>query len=206
MLRRFSRRPLSGARSDLAVAKFGEHGRVALAGEDGVEHAQAADSVELGENVVQAHIHQVERPLPLANVRGGHLEVILAQAVEAAPLADGLGWDEAGTQQAVAVEHGVPLAVAHVALAPREVARVRAMEEGDLEARALEQVVDGNPVHAGGFHGHGLDVLLFEPLAERAQLAAEGAKGLDRGLRPWRPRAGWRPGRARQSRAEYDQS
>jgi len=73
-----------------------------------------------------------------------------------------------------AVQHGVPLAVAHVALAPRQIARVGTVKERDFEAVGLEQVVDGDPIDAGGFHGDGVDLVLGEPRAQRAQ-RSEGA-------------------------------
>ena len=164
----------------LRCAQRGEHGGVALPGEDGLDDPQSAHPVELAQDVVEAHIHQIQGALHVQEVRGGHREVILAQPVEAAQLADRLLGDEARAQQPVTMQHGVPLAVAHVALAPRQIARVRAVEERDLEAGRLEQVVDGDPIDAGRFHRDGVDLVLGEPRAQGAQLAGEGAKGFDR--------------------------
>jgi hypothetical protein len=77
------------------------------------------------------------------------------------------------------MEHGVPLAIAHVALAARQVAGMGPMEEGDLETRGLKLVVHADPINAGGFHGHGTDLVLRKPLAQGAQFAGEGAKDFD---------------------------
>ena len=66
-----------------------------------------------------------------------------------------------GLVQPVAVEHGMPLAVEHIALAARHVASVRAIKDGDLKALALQQVVDRNPINARRFHGHFGDLMLF---------------------------------------------
>jgi len=120
--------------------------------------------------MVQTHIHQIERPLHVGQVRPGHRKVILAQAVKAAQFADRLWRDKAGTEQTVAVEHGVPLAVGDIAFAPGQIARVRPVEKRGCEALGLEQVVHRDPIDAGRFQGDGVDFVLLEPGAECAQL------------------------------------
>lgn len=76
----------------------------------------------------------------------------------------------------------MPLRIGEVALAPRQMPGVRTVKERDREAVGLELIVDGDPIHAGGLHGHGVDCALFEPRAQRAQVGGEGAEDFDRRL------------------------
>ena len=105
---------------DLRGAKCGQGGRIALALEDRLDDPQAAHPVDLADDVVEPHIHQVERALHVLHVRGADAEMIFAQPVVTAqfgspvhlpPLfpsassADRLVGDETAAQQPVAVEH-----------------------------------------------------------------------------------------------------
>jgi len=139
---------------DHHIAQFAEGHGVALPAENGFDHPQAADAMNLADHGVEAHIHQVQRPLHVLNVRGPNRQMIVAQPVKAAQLANLIGRDEAGCEQPVAVEHGMPLAVQYIALAPGHVAGMRAIEYGDLQALALKQIVDRDPINTGRLHGH----------------------------------------------------
>ncbi len=63
------------------------------------------------------------------------------------------------------VQRGPPLAVLHVGLAPRQIARLFAVDHAHLEAGGFQHPIERQPIHAGGFHGHGFDLALFEPVA-----------------------------------------
>jgi hypothetical protein len=161
---------------DPGIAEFGQGAGGAFAGEDGVEEAQAADAVELAEDAVEVEVHLVARALHLLDVFGPLVDEFAAAPAVGAQRPDGFGGDEAGLEEAVAVEHGVPFAVLDVALAPGEVARVGAVEEGDVEAGLLERIEERQPVDPGGFHRDTLDLVGLQIGAERVQIRGEGGE------------------------------
>lgn len=69
-----------------------------------------------------------------------------------------------------------PLGVAHVGFAPWDVFGIAGVDQHDLEAALLEDLEHGDPVDAGGFHGHGANAAAFEPIGETVQVAGEGAE------------------------------
>lgn len=140
--------------------------------------------MDLADDHVQAHVHQIQGPLQVLDMRAGRAQVIFPQPVEAAQLTHLLVGDETRHEQAVTMQHGVPLAVLHVALAPGHVAGMGAVEDGHLQAAGLQQVVQRDPVNAGGFHGHvdhalvaQVDGRQFEVIAARAKAAHFGTAG-----------------------------
>jgi len=72
-----------------------------------------------------------------------------------------------------------PLAVLHVGLPPRDILHVPRVHQADLDPLALEDLVQGNPVDAGGLHRHGGDPALREPAGEGAQFLGEGPEAPD---------------------------
>jgi hypothetical protein len=69
-----------------------------------------------------------------------------------------------------------PLGVVDVRLAPGDVLRVSRVDEEDFEATCLKNLVDGNPINAGGLHRDGGDADLREPVRELMQLAGEASE------------------------------
>lgn len=139
------------------VAQGSQLFRLALAGQNRAHHPQSRSAGELADDgspvllpplvpgaaasVMDLDIERLERLLHVQHVRAGHLDVIIAQPLIAAQPTHLLGGHKARTQEPVGVQLGQPLAVAHLALAPRQIARVRAVDHADLEAGGLEHFV-----------------------------------------------------------------
>jgi hypothetical protein len=71
--------------------------------------------------------------------------------------------DEAGLEQAVLKQVCQPLGVFDVGLPPGHGLDMAGVDNQELDAMALEQVVDRLPVHPSGFHGHVGHSLLLQP-------------------------------------------
>src|SRR3990172_8555907 len=75
-----------------------------------------------------------------------------------------------------------PLAVDEIALAARDAPHMASVHEDPLEAPLLEDLVERDPVDAGGLHGDRLDSAGGEPVGELMQVGGEGAEA-SHGLR-----------------------
>ena len=67
-----------------------------------------------------------------------------------------------------------PLAVEHVGLAPWDVSDPAGIDQQHFEAPLHQQLVERNPVDAGGLHRYRLDLTPLEPVGQSAQISAEG--------------------------------
>jgi hypothetical protein len=81
-------------------------------------------------------------------------------------------------QEAYAMQLLEPPAVARVALPARDVPDVKGIDEQDLQAAGLQDLVDRDPVDARGLHGDGLDAAIDQPAGQSVQPVGEGL-GLD---------------------------
>ena len=82
-----------------------------------------------------------------------------------------------------------PLAIQHVGRAARHVLHLPRIDQLDLEAALGQQLEQRNPVDPGGFHDHGVNAALLQPIGQPAQLAGERGKAahvLPRGVPPGR--------------------
>ena len=73
-----------------------------------------------------------------------------------------------------------PLAVHDISLASRDVLHVTSVDEHHLEASLFEDVVDRDPVHAGGLHRHGVDAAGLKPVDHAIQVRRERLESADR--------------------------
>ena len=89
---------------------------------------------------------------------------------------DGVGGAEAAAQEPQDVEVAEPFAVRDVALAAGEILDVARIDEDHLKAARLEDLEDGNPIDAGGFHRHVGDPAGRQPVGEAMEIAGEGRK------------------------------
>ena len=74
-----------------------------------------------------------------------------------------------------------PLRVEDVGLRPRPAPReLSRLHELDLEALRLEELVEGDPVDAGGLHGDRRDAALLQPGGDGLEVGGVGAELADR--------------------------
>ena len=149
---------------------------VALAVEQGAYHRQAAHAGERTDDVVELDVHALQRLLHVLHVRRSRADVVRAQPQVVLQAPDVRRRYEARAQQAVRMQRRPPLAVLHVGLASREVARLAAVYHQHLESRRFEHAVQRQPVHPGGLHRHRTHPLCQQPIAQRVQLSGHGAK------------------------------
>ncbi len=70
-----------------------------------------------------------------------------------------------------------PLAVQDIALvAGREPPGQVAVDEAAMEAVRFQNLEEGDPVHAGGFHGDGLDAVFDQPVGDGVQVGCVRAE------------------------------
>ncbi len=132
------------------VAMAGEHLGVALARHDGVEDGHTGEPGDVGNRVMQLHVHLVERLLHAQQVLAAGAHQALAVAHERAHRADRGGRPEGCVEQAHAVQVLQPLAVLHIALASGHVLDVAGVDEADLKAVVLQDLEERDPVDPGG--------------------------------------------------------
>jgi hypothetical protein len=87
-----------------------------------------------------------------------------------------VAWAERPAEQPVGHELLQPLAVQHIGLAPRDVLHMTRIDQKNREAARLQQLVQRDPVHAGGFHGDGVDAAGLEPIGDGVQVDREARK------------------------------
>jgi hypothetical protein len=72
-----------------------------------------------------------------------------------------------------------PLCIRHIGFASANAPHVAGVDQTDLDARILQDLVDGNPVVAGAFDGNGLDAALLKPSAHFVEVACETSERAD---------------------------
>jgi len=100
-------------------------------------------------------------------------------ADEGAEDADIISGAEGALEEAVSVELLDPLAVEDISLAAGDVLDVSGVDEEDLKTAFIEDFKDGDPVDAGGLHGHGVDATGQEPIGQSMQGTGIGLEGPD---------------------------
>ncbi len=163
------------------VAVLGEFEGVVLAGDDVTEDSHTGLAGDVGDDVGEFEVHQLEGFLHMLDFAAGASDEVVAVAGEVAEGADFVGWAEGGLEEAVGVELLDPLAVEDVGFAAGDVLDVAGVNEEELEATGFEDFVDGDPVDAGGFHSHGGDATVLEPVGEGMEVAGEGLEDADGG-------------------------
>ena len=94
-------------------------------------------------------VHLVQRLLHVQHMLGRHLDQTAAVSPERANSANEARRTEAGTQQTHRMEVLKPLAVRHVGLSAGNILYVLRVDETHLEPAGLQDLIHGNPVHAG---------------------------------------------------------
>ena len=161
------------------IPMVGQDLGVALAGDDVAEDREPGLPDNVADDERQLEIHLDERLLHPADVVPGGVDDDVAVAYEGAHGEDRSGGAKAATQEPDAVELAQPLTVLDIALAAGDVFDVAGVDEQHLDPPGLEDVVDRDPVDAGGFHGNTGDPTGDEPVGEALEVRGEGREGLD---------------------------
>jgi hypothetical protein len=158
------------------VTMGGQTGRIAFARHDGAHNRHASHAREVGNGAMHLYVHLIERllhPLDTARALGHEIGQL---ALQGAQPGDGLARAERAPKQPAAVEHLEPLTVAEVGLPPRDVMELAGVDEDDLDALRLEELVDGDPVDVRALHGHRLHALVAQPGGELMPLIGRGSR------------------------------
>ncbi len=148
-------------RFDPAVAVPGQHLGVSLPRQNRVEDRQARDPREVAEDVVELEVHLGEGLLHVLGVRGCQLNQGVPVPEEGPHGTDRLRRAEGPPQETDGMQILEPLAVLDVGLPAGHVLDVARIHQTHRQAPRLEDLVEGDPVHAGGLHGHGGDPALL---------------------------------------------
>ena len=143
----------SSLRAAPLVAQRGQLRRVALAGQDGLDDRRAGHAGDVADDLGELDVHLLQRLLHVLDVVRGVADQHLPLPPVAAQGQHRVGRAERRAEQAVGVQPLDPLAVEPVGLGPGPaVAGLAGLDEEDLEAAGFEQLEQGDPVDAGGFH------------------------------------------------------
>jgi len=165
-----------GVGLDAPVAERRQALRVTLAVDDRAQDALAGQSHNVGDHRVEPDVHLGQRLLHVQDAAGAvpgqppHLACVGAQR------ANLVARTERSPQQTVGHQLPDPLAVQHVALAPADLLRHARRHQHQLEARALQRLVDRDPVDRGRLHRHLAHPARRQPRRHRLQIAGEGAE------------------------------
>jgi hypothetical protein len=83
------------------------------------------------------------------------------------------GRTEAGTQETDRVEILKPLTIGDIGLPPWNVFHMLGVDQIYFEAARLQNLIDRDPIHAGGFHSDRMNAALLKPVGQRIQISCE---------------------------------
>ena len=152
------------------VAVLGEDVGVALAGDEGAEDREPGLADDVADDAREQQVHLDEGFLHPLDIGAGGLDEDVAVTHERAKGEDRPRGAEAAAQEPDTVEVAEPLTILDVALAAGNVFDVAGVDEQDFQAAGFEDVVDRDPVDAGGFHGDAGDVTGDEPVGEAVKV------------------------------------
>ena len=164
---------------DAMIFEGGELLGIALAGEDGFEDGQAGDAGEITDDIVDLEVHLGEGFLDVLDMAAGITGEGGPMPEEGAHGANLFGGPKAGAQQTDRVQILKPLAVTDVGFATGEIFAVAGIDQTDFQAGGFEDLEEGNPIDAGGFHGDSFDATFQQPIAQGVEIVGEGGEGAD---------------------------
>ena len=165
-----------GVGLDAPVAERRQALWVTLAVDDRAQDALAGQSRDVGDHRVEPDVHLGQCLLHVQDAAGAvpgqppHLACVGAQR------AHRVARTERSPQKTVGHQLPDPLAVQHVALAPADLLRHARRHQHHLEARALQRLVDRDPVDRGRLHRDLRHPARRQPRRHRLQIAGKGAE------------------------------
>ena len=162
--------------ADPHVAQLQQRRGIALAGKDRAHHRKTARPGQRADHVVQLDIHPLQRLLHVLDMPGRRRNMLPAQTQIVLQTANMRRRNKPRPQQAMSVQGRAPLAVLHVALATRKMARLAPIDHPDIQAGGFQNAIERQPVHARRLHRHRADPMLDQKVAQRLQLRGHRAK------------------------------
>ena len=168
-----------GAGVATVMAQARQRVRVALAGKDGADDAQAGGTSDVGDDVVELNIHLCQRLLHVLDVRSCVFQKTLALTHVGSQLRNLSFGPKTGPQQSKRMEPLQPLRIADIGFAPRHVLGIARIDKTHSKPACIEKLEDRNPVDAGRLHDDGLDTAFCKPVDQRMQIGRKGAEAAD---------------------------
>ena len=153
-----------GAGLDAPVAELSQNLGIALSRQDRVEDRQPGCPRQVADDMVQLKVHLIEGFVHMLHVGARHLHEVVSVSQDGAHLADRLGRAEGGAQKTDRMKVLQPLTIGDVRLTAGDIFHMVGIDEEDLEAPRFQDLKQRNPIDARGFHGHGIDGTLFQPV------------------------------------------
>jgi hypothetical protein len=167
------------------ISKPRELHRLALAGKNRADARHPGRAGDVAQHVGSLDMHLLQRVLHRLDRRGAVLKhggPMAQVGPSRAPL--GLGATRSA-QQATGMPGLKPLAIHHIALAPRHMLEMARLDQVHLEAPGLQHFIDGEPIDAGRFHRHRLHPARAQPRGQRL----EGWRNVPKGRTGWASRS-----------------
>ena len=163
-----------------AVTKGSEDIAIALTVDDGAQDSQTGFTDDIAEDVVELNIHLGQGLLDLLYATCGITREAGLLSDVGAQDTGFVGRSEGASEKAIGHQLPDPLAVEHIAFATADLFGRPRVDEMDIEALAVEDFIERDPVDTGRFHGHGVDAAFAEPLCDGFEFIGEGAEVSDR--------------------------
>src|SRR5712691_11095642 len=166
-------------RLDAWIAQLGQHGRIVLSAQNGVQTRHPRLAGEVADDVLKLHIHLRERLLHVLHMLTGHLHQIVAVPHERAHGTHFALWTERRMQQAQRVQMLDPLALVEIGAFARHVFHVPRIYQTRLDAMPLHSLIHWHPIHPGGLHRHRGDSTTHQPFRHLVQITGESPAPAD---------------------------
>ncbi|SAL07413.1 hypothetical protein AWB78_08572 [Caballeronia calidae] len=158
---------------DPAVTMARKDLRIALARDDCTDDRLPRHAHHIREHFGELQVHLHQRLLHAQHPTGLFGQQHLALAHHRAHHADLVIRPPGGPQQPQAHE---PLAILHVALAPRHILHLPCVDQPDCQPTLLQHLIHRNPEYAGQFQGDRVDPAREQPVGHRVQVIGHRAE------------------------------
>jgi hypothetical protein len=118
-------------------------------------------------------VHLIQRFLYVQNVFRRHLDEAFSVAPQRANRANHSWGTEAGPQQPHGVQILNPLAIGDFTLSAGNVLEVVRIDQEDLAAAGLQNLVHRNPIDACGLHRHGANAAALQPTRKFVEISGK---------------------------------
>jgi hypothetical protein len=159
------------------MAPGGQRARVAFACDNSADEALSRGAHDITERLREVHIPLPEGLWQRQDVGGTVRKQLRPLASEGAQRHKLCLGTKGRFSHAIAMQSVPPRAVPHIAFASWDVRDRLGADQTALHATGFEGLKQGDPIHAGGCHGDGLDVAVEKPVRHGVEISRGGAKG-----------------------------